>query len=254
MSSIKEIESFIKEMDVDSALNHILNLEKEANVFLDKLKLKYLKKKEEQDREFVRLYRLTAFEREANLKGAKATAGIDEAGRGPLAGPVVAAAVILPEDAAIDGVDDSKKLSPKKRDLLYDEIINKAVAYGVGIVDEKEIDVINILEATKKAMIQAVSALTVKPDFLLIDSSRLSLPIRQMGIVKGDSLSASIAAASIIAKVTRDRLIEKADADYPQYGFAKHKGYGTKEHIEAIKKYGICPIHRVSFVKSICCP
>ena len=191
------------------------------------------------------------YENGAFKKGYKYIGGIDEAGRGPLAGPVVAAVVIFPENIFIENLKDSKKLSSKQRDVLYEKIKREALAFEIGLSDEKCIDKINILNATKKAMEQAVNSLKIKPDILLIDAVKLdNLSIPQISIVNGDNLSISVAAASIIAKVTRDRLIEQYDNIYPQYGFAKHKGYGTKEHIEAIKKYGICPIHRLSFVKN----
>ena len=176
--------------------------------------------------------------------------GIDEAGRGPLAGPVVAGAVILPKDCEILGLNDSKKLSEKKRELLYDEIYEKAVAIGIGMSSEKVIDEINILQATYKAMQQAISKLSVKPDLLLNDAVTIpEVDIEQVPIIKGDAKSASIAAASIVAKVTRDRMMKEYDAVYPGYDFAKNKGYGTKAHIEGIKKQGICDIHRRTFVK-----
>lgn len=203
-------------------------------------------------KEYIRYESMRTYEKEAYQKGLKLVAGVDEAGRGPLAGPVVAAAVILPEDAFISGLNDSKKLTAIKREQLYDVIIEKAVAYGIGMVDEKCIDEINILNATKKAMCMAVKQLCVMPELLLIDALRLDeIDIEQVPVIKGDSLSVSIAAASIIAKVTRDRLISEYDEKYPQYGFSKHKGYGTREHIEAIKKYGICPIHRISFTRNL---
>jgi len=205
-------------------------------------------------KEYTRFMQIRSYEAEAYSKGISLVAGVDEAGRGPLAGPVVAAAVILPEDVFIEGLNDSKKLTPRKRDLLFDIIKEKAVAYGIGIVDEKFIDETNILIATKKAMEIAIRSLNPQPELLLIDAVRLEeVDIRQIPIIKGDSLSISIAAASIIAKVTRDRLLEEMDSLYPQYCFKKHKGYGTKEHINAIKKYGICPIHRVSFTKNFTC-
>ena len=205
-------------------------------------------------KEYTRFMQMRSYEAEAYSKGIRLVAGVDEAGRGPLAGPVVAASVILPEDVFIEGLNDSKKLTPRKRDLLFDIIKEKAVAYGIGIVDEKFIDETNILIATKKAMEVAIRSLNPQPELLLIDAVRLEeVDIRQIPIIKGDSLSISIAAASIIAKVTRDRLLEEMDSLYPQYGFKKHKGYGTKEHINAIKKYGICPIHRVSFTKNFTC-
>ena len=190
------------------------------------------------------------FENEKREKGYKLICGVDEAGRGPLCGPVVAGAVILKKDEFIEGINDSKKLSEKKREKLFDEIKEKAIAVGVGIVYQEEIDEINILNATKKAMKMAVENLEVKPDFVLIDGNQnVKLEMESEPVVKGDALSISIAAASIIAKVTRDRMLIEDDKKYPEYGFAKHKGYGTKAHIEAIKKYGLCPLHRKTFCK-----
>jgi len=203
------------------------------------------------EKELERLKAMSIYETEAYNSGYRLVAGIDEAGRGPLAGPVVAACVMLPEGCLIEGVNDSKKLSAAQRDKLYDVIIEKAVSFGVGIIDEKCIDEINILNATKLAMKQAVDELKPRPEILLIDAVKLeNVNIPQMSIIKGDALSISIAAASIIAKVTRDRIIDEADNVYPLYGFKKHKGYGTAEHINAIKKYGLCPIHRISFTKN----
>ena len=176
--------------------------------------------------------------------------GVDEAGRGPLAGPVCAAAVILPPGLVIPGLNDSKKLTDKKRRELYDVITAEAVSYGIAFADEKEIDEINILQATFLAMARAMEKLAPQPELALIDGNRakdFGLPVRT--IVKGDSLSASIAAASILAKVTRDRLMEQYDEQYPQYGFAVHKGYGTKRHYAALREYGPCPIHRQTFLK-----
>ena len=220
---------------------------------LDKLILKYEKKKVDIEKEYLRFQAMCAYEKEAYKRGYTLIAGMDEAGRGPLAGPVVAAAVILPGDVFIKGINDSKKLDEKKRAILFDIIREKAVDVGVGIVNEKEVDEINILNATKKAMKIAVESLVNKPDILLIDAFELDeVKIEQKPIIKGDSLSVSIAAASIIAKVTRDRILEELDAKYPQYGFKKHKGYGTKEHIDSIREHGICPIHRVSFTKNFC--
>ena len=176
--------------------------------------------------------------------------GIDEAGRGPLAGPVVAAAAVLPKDCQIFYLNDSKKLSEKKRDLLFDEIKEKAVAYGIGIVSPQVIDEINILQATYEAMRQAISQLNVIPEILLNDAVTIpGVDIMQVPIVKGDAKSVSIAAASIFAKVTRDRMMMEYDQIYPEYGFAKHKGYGTAAHIAALKEYGPCPIHRRTFIK-----
>lgn len=175
-------------------------------------------------------------------------AGVDEAGRGPLAGPVVAASVILSNENPIDGLNDSKALTPRKRSLLYDIILEKSVSFAVGIIENDVIDEINILQATIKAMESSILGLTIKPDLVYIDGNRpTTLEIKQQTIVKGDTKCQSIAAASIIAKVTRDRIMEKMDEIYPQYGFLKHKGYPTKAHYEAIKKYGPCPVHRLSF-------
>ena len=178
--------------------------------------------------------------------------GIDEAGRGPLAGPVVAGAVVLPKDCRILYVNDSKKLSEKKREMLYDVILNEAVSVGVGIVSPERIDEINILNATYEAMRMAISKLSVKPDVLLNDAVTIpEVDIQQVPIIKGDAKSMSIGAASIIAKVTRDHIMYDYDKQYPEYGFAKHKGYGTKQHTDAIRKYGACPIHRMTFLKNI---
>lgn len=198
-----------------------------------------------------RLQNMLVYENELRNQGYKNICGIDEAGRGPLCGPVVAAAVILDKDVIIEGVNDSKKISEKKREELYDKIINSALSVGVGIANVEEIEKLNILGATKLAMTRAVENLKIKPDYVLIDGNQnvKSISIEQNTLVSGDSKSLSIACASIIAKVTRDRLLIKMDEKYPEYGFAKHKGYGTKAHIEAIKKYGITDIHRPSFCK-----
>lgn len=195
---------------------------------------------------------MSASEKELWNKGFHLIAGVDEVGRGPLAGPVVTAAVILDPSIMIPGVNDSKKLSPKRRAELKKEIEEKAIAIGIGILDEKVIDDINILEATKQAMRSAILNLDPAPDMVLIDAVHLKdLPYPQQSIIKGDALSVSIAAASIIAKETRDAMMAAYDEIYPGYGFAKHKGYGTKEHMDAIRKLGPCPIHRRSFIKNI---
>ena len=203
------------------------------------------------DKEKERLIRMTEYERKCYEKGYKLIAGVDEVGRGPLAGPVVAAAVILGEGVLIPGVNDSKKLSEEKREYLYDEIKSKDLCWSIGIVDEKVIDEINILNAACLAMKKALDGLADKPDYILLDAVTLKdVDIPQKGIIKGDALSLSIAAASIIAKVERDRMISAYDELYPHYAFSKHKGYGTREHIECIKKYGLLPIHRRSFTKN----
>ena len=193
-----------------------------------------------------------AYEKKVRENGYKTICGIDEAGRGPLAGPVFAAAVILPENKIIEGLNDSKKLSEKKREKLFDIIKEQAVSYSIGFATEEEIDDINILQATLLAMKRAFDGLEVKPDFALVDGNRKPmLDAETMTIVKGDANSASIAAASILAKVSRDRLMYKIDKIYPIYQFAKHKGYGTKLHRELLKEYGPCPIHRKTFLKKI---
>ena len=195
---------------------------------------------------------LSRYENKCREDGYRFVAGIDEAGRGPLAGPVVAACCIIDPENMILGLDDSKKLSAKKRDALFDEIKEKAIAYSVIRVEADVIDEINILNATKQAMRQCVAEISVKPDVLLIDAVNLDgtgLPV--IPIIKGDAKSNSIAAASILAKVTRDRIMEDYDKEYPGYGFAKHKGYGTAEHYAGIRAQGMCPIHRRSFLKVI---
>lgn len=203
------------------------------------------------EKEKARLEKMCEYEDLCFAKGYFKVAGIDEAGRGPLAGPVVAAAVILDRNILIPGINDSKKLSEKKREYLYSEIMDKAVSVGLGIVDESIIDEINIRNATHLAMKKAFEKLSIKPDFLLIDAETLNdVIIPQKAIIKGDSLSISIAAASIIAKVERDRIIKSYESIYPGYGFAKHKGYGTKQHIESIKKFGLLPVHRRTFTKN----
>ena len=248
--TVKDIETVLEGMSAEAALDYLSGIRPECRVSVDKLIAKYEKMQLAGRKEKERLRKISGYERNARLKGYRCVAGIDEAGRGPLAGPVVAACVILPENCLIEGVDDSKKLSAAQRDRLFDIIGKEAVSIGIGIVDEKTIDDINILNATKLAMKQAVGQVTPRPDLLLIDAVKLDdVSIDQHPIIKGDSLSISIAAASIVAKVTRDRMIVEVDARYPAYGFKKHKGYGTEEHINAIKKYGICPIHRISFTK-----
>ena len=205
------------------------------------------------EKEELRLKELKKIEEELYNSGVNLICGIDEAGRGPLAGPVVVAAAIMPRDSMIEGVNDSKKVSEKKREKLYDLITDEAIAYGVGIIDQKEIDRINILNATKEGLTMAVKELNPKPDLIIVDAlSKIDTEgIPYKSIIKGDAKCYSIACASIIAKVTRDRIMRQWDEVYPQYGFIKHKGYGTAAHIAAIKEYGLCPLHRLSFVKNI---
>ena len=205
-----------------------------------------------EEQELLRQEKMKETEKRIEKEGYKLIAGVDEAGRGPLAGPVYAAAVILPQDIRLDGINDSKKLSPKKREELFDEITEKAVCYSIFSVNEKKIDEINILNATHMAMNGAVNALSKKPDYVIIDGNSIKgMDIPHETIVKGDAKSISIASASILAKVARDRYITKMAEIYPEYGFGKHKGYGTKEHTDAILKYGVTPIHRKTFLKKL---
>lgn len=177
-------------------------------------------------------------------------AGLDEVGRGPLAGPVVTACVIMPYDEMIDGVYDSKRVSAKKREKLYDEILSKAIAYSITLETEKTIDEINILQATKKSMLNSYNTLSIKPDVLLVDAVKLDVDCETLPIIKGDMTSYAIACASIVAKVYRDRIMDKYHEEYPVYDFINNKGYGTKKHIEALKSFGKCPIHRDSFISN----
>ena len=203
------------------------------------------------EKEEIRLINLKQIEDNFHNNGVKYIAGIDEAGRGPLAGPVVVASVIMPEDSMIEGVNDSKKVTEKRREKLYDIILEEAISYGIGIIYQDEIDKINILQATKKGLTEAVEQMKIKPDLIMVDAltgiDTLGIPYKS--IIKGDAKCYSISAASIIAKVTRDRIMREWDKVYPEYGFAAHKGYGTAKHIAALKEYGPCPIHRRSFIK-----
>lgn len=214
------------------------------------------------EKELQRLKELKKIEKKLYEQGIKNICGIDEAGRGPLAGPVVVASVIMPENSMIEGVNDSKKVSEKKREELYERIIDESIGYGVGIIDQKEIDKVNILNATKEGLAKSIRELEKnlqekqrefgKPEIILVDAlTKIDTDgIAYRSIIKGDAKSYSIAAASIIAKVTRDRIMRQWDEVYPEYGFAKHKGYGTAAHIAAIKEYGVCPLHRTTFVKN----
>ena len=210
---------------------------------------KAIKQKEKYNEELVRMENMRCYEKQ--YSSYSAICGIDEVGRGPLAGPVIAAAVVLPGDCIIPYVNDSKKLTEKKREELYDEIYDKALAVGIGQVEHDVIDSINILQATYEAMRIAISKLEVEPDILLNDAVTIpQVSIKQVPIIKGDAKSISIASASIIAKVTRDRLMVEYDKIYPEYDFASNKGYGSKNHIEALKLFGPTPIHRKSFIKN----
>ena len=204
------------------------------------------------EKEIERLTNLKSIEKELYKKGFEYICGIDEAGRGPLAGPVVVAGVIMPKDSMIEGVNDSKKVSEKKREKLYDIILEEAISYSVAIIGQDVIDEINILKATKEGVTKVVEELDVKPNLILVDAlthiNTKGIPYDS--IIKGDAKCYNIAAASIIAKVTRDRIMREWDEIYPQYGFINHKGYGTAKHIQALKEYGPCPIHRKTFIKN----
>ena len=203
------------------------------------------------EKELERLTKLKEIEKDLYQKGFKNICGIDEAGRGPLAGPVVIAGVIMPQDSMIEGVNDSKKVTEKRREKLYDLILDEAISYSVAIIGQDVIDEMNILNATKQGVTEVIDGLDVKPDLILVDAlehiNTRGIPYEP--IIKGDAKCYNIAAASIIAKVTRDRIMREWDEIYPQYGFINHKGYGTAKHITAIKEYGLCPIHRRSFTK-----
>ena len=247
MASIAEVKRMFAETDIQNYEEIIEKFASDERDGVKKLVKSAEKKLAAYRDELERSYKMFQFERE--FADRQYICGIDEVGRGPLAGPVVAAAVVLPKDCDILYLNDSKQLSAKKREALYDEIMEKAVSVGVGMADQDVIDDINILNADYEAMKQAISKLSVKPDILLNDAVNIpGVDIPQKGIIKGDTLSASIAAASIIAKVTRDRLMVEYDSIYPGYGFARNMGYGTAEHIAALKEIGPCAIHRRSFI------
>jgi len=249
--SVNEIKDFLQNIPVENIPCEIQKFKSDERKSVQKIVERYEKKYNNFLREMNRLETISVYERKYYKNGLKFIAGIDEAGRGPLAGPVAAAAVVLPENCRIYGIDDSKKLSSKKRKELFDEITEKALAIGVGLVSNVVIDEINILQATFEAMRVAVSKLEVVPEQLLVDALTIpNINIPQEGIVKGDSKSISIAAASIIAKVTRDNIMDEYSKVYKEYLFDKNKGYGTKEHIDAIKKVGLSPIHRKTFTVS----
>ncbi|MED4981062.1 ribonuclease HII [Geobacillus stearothermophilus] len=244
--TVKEIEALLPELGGEDDPRWEM-LRRDERKSVQSLLARFVKQKEREKVMRRRWEELMRYERELYAAGIERIAGIDEAGRGPLAGPVVAAAVILPPDAYLPGLDDSKRLTAAKREALFAQIEACAVAVGIGIVSAAEIDERNIYEATKQAMAKAVSALSPPPDYLLVDAMAVPCALPQRRLMKGDANSASIAAASIMAKVTRDRLMKELDRRYPQYGFARHMGYGTPEHLEAIRRYGITPEHRRSF-------
>lgn len=247
---ICEIKVLLEETAAEDLPQVLAIYRKDSRNGVMKLVERFDKKYEKYQKEVERLDGMLAFERQYSAY--HAICGIDEAGRGPLAGPVVAGAVILPKELKIFYLNDSKQLSEKQREELYEEIMDKAVSVGVGIVSHERIDQINILQATFEAMRQAVGELSAVPDLLLNDAVTIpQVSIRQVPIIKGDAKSLSIAAASVIAKVTRDRIMTEYDKLYPKYGFAGHKGYGSQVHMEAIQKYGVSPIHRKTFLKNI---
>lgn len=250
--SVKEIKEVIDNLDVDRYLEYIDILRNDERKSVQNLAVRLAKKLDNIRKEEERLEKINLFEDEGYYKGYTYIGGIDEAGRGPLAGPVVAAVVVFKKGTKIEGINDSKKLSEAKRDELFNIIKEQALDYGIGIVNNEEIDEFNILNATYMAMKKAINCLKHTPDYLLVDAATIpGVNIDQKPIIKGDSKSISIAAASILAKVTRDSLMYQYDEIYPEYGFKGHKGYGTKEHYEAIERNGITPIHRKSFLKNV---
>ncbi len=250
LKKISEIRAELQAAEETMLPSFILKYEKDQRAGVQKLAEQAKKRLYALDQERKRMEGLKVYERQ--YEDRKYICGIDEVGRGPLAGPVAAAAVILPKDCKILYINDSKKLTPKKREELYDIIMEQAVAVGIGMAGPERIDEINILQATYEAMRQAIQNLSVMPDILLNDAVTIpQVDIPQVPIIKGDEKSISIGAASIIAKVTRDRLMEEYDQKMPEYGFARNKGYGSREHMEAVSQYGPSPIHRRSFIKNI---
>ena len=253
MPTIKEVKERLAMIDeLDHPFFEELSLDGRAGVQAAISKRKReLQKQVDED---LRLEKMLAYEKELYTQGIQLIAGVDEVGRGPLAGPVVAAAVILPENCKIPGLNDSKKIPKSKHKEIYEAVLQNAIAIGIGVKDNQVIDQVNIYEATKLAMMEAIGQLDPQPQHLLIDAMRLDLPISQTSIIKGDANSLSIAAASIVAKVTRDQMMEEFDREYPGYDFAQNAGYGTTKHLAGLDQLGVTPIHRRSFepVKSMC--
>jgi len=248
--SISDIKSILESLTIEQLKEEIINFQADERIGVKKLVESSYKKIQQYELEIERLKNMSMYEKK--YAHVDYIAGIDEVGRGPLSGPVVTAAVVLPKDVQILYINDSKKLSEEKREALYSEIMDKALAIGIGMAHPNVIDEINILNATYKAMQIAIGNLDIKPDILLVDAVKIpDIDIPQEGIIKGDEKSISIAAASIIAKVTRDRMMQGYDELYPEYYFAKNKGYGTSEHIQALLEHGPSPIHRHSFIKNI---
>ena len=253
MATIKEVKERLAMIDeLDHPLFEELILDGRAGVKAAISKRKReLQKQVDED---LRLEKMLAYEKELYAQGIDLIAGVDEVGRGPLAGPVVAAAVILPKACKIPGLNDSKKIPKSKHKEIYEAVLQNAIAIGIGVKDNQVIDQVNIYEATKLAMMEAIGQLDPQPQHLLIDAMKLDLPISQTSIIKGDANSLSIAAASIVAKVTRDQMMEEFDREYPGYDFAQNAGYGTAKHLAGLEQLGVTPIHRRSFepVKTMC--
>jgi ribonuclease HII len=245
--SLKELNQKLRDSSTEEISGLLKLLASDERQGAKRLFKTYTSRLLEAEAELRRLEILCSFEKQCIANGKKLIAGVDEVGRGPLAGPVVAAAVILPEGYILNGINDSKKLSEKKREDLYERIVEDAVSYSIHLVQPDKIDEINIYQASKLAMTEAVCQLKVQPDQLLIDAMEIPLQIDQIKIIKGDEKSISIAAASIVAKVTRDRYMKKLDQTYPHYGFKSNMGYGTKEHLEALRTFGATEIHRKTF-------
>ena len=251
-AQIREIYNSIGKTDEDALKAFIHEYKQDERAGVRSIAAMAQKSLDRLHQERERLEKMRSYERDCEQKGYTLICGIDEAGRGPLAGPVVAGAVILPKDCEILGLNDSKKLSHKRREELYDEVTDKALAWGAGVIGPARIDEINILQADYEAMCEAIGQLQIMPQILLNDAVTIpQVKLPQVSIIHGDAKSVSIAAASIIAKVTRDRMMAEYDSLFPEYGFAEHKGYGTAAHYEAIKKYGPCMIHRKSFLRNL---
>ena len=253
MATIKEIKEQLANIQrLDDPL--LAELEQDSRSGVIQAIAKRKRELQKQVDEDLRLEKMLAYEKELYTQGIQLIAGVDEVGRGPLAGPVVAAAVILPEDCKISGLNDSKKIPKSKHKEIYEAVLQNAVAIGIGIKDNQVIDQVNIYEATKLAMMEAIGQLDPQPQHLLIDAMKLDLPIPQTSIIKGDANSLSIAAASIVAKVTRDQMMEEFDCEYPGYDFTQNAGYGTANHLAGLDQLGVTPIHRRSFepIKSMC--
>lgn len=251
MKTLSQIKDELATFEI-TKVSTVLDLYRfDKRIGVQKLVQWYEKKLENYQTELQRINNLSLYEQQQYKKGNIYIAGIDEVGRGPLAGPVLTSAVILPKDCIILGINDSKKLSSAKREELYIKIKEKALALTISMIDVETIDNINILQATIRAMQQSIEKLNIKPDTILVDALKIpNIKINQISIIRGDTKSITIGAASIVAKVTRDSMMKEFHKLYPEYGFDRNKGYGTQEHIEAIKKYGLCPIHRKTFVKN----